>query len=158
VVARYRLPVIFADLSSFLTAPEKWDLITRGWKGSLDAQDSNTSNGKDFVKRVRLLVMDEVHLVGEDRGAVLEAIVSRTRYISRLLQEETSSATKDGKQSEITRLIGLSTPLENAYDLSDWIGIDTKSNSVQSGRGLFNFRNSVRPVPMRVHVQGFTGR
>ena len=147
------------------TAPEKWDLITRGWKGTPDvAQGSNSSNGRAFVKRVRLLVMDEVHLVGEERGAVLEAIVSRTRYISRLLQEEAqneqSSLKNDrkGETGEFVRLVGLSTPLENPIDLADWIGIDTKSHSMRSGRGMYNFRSSVRPVPSLVHVQGFTGK
>jgi replicative superfamily II helicase len=32
--------------------PEKWDLISRGWRGS----------GKGFIKKVRLLVMDEGEL------------------------------------------------------------------------------------------------
>lgn len=137
--------------------PEKWDLITRGWKGEADV-NSNSSNGKAFVKRVRLLVMDEVHLVGEERGAVLEAIVSRTRYISRLLQDESPNRTRSAEAPETTRIIGLSTPLENPLDLGDWIGIDAKSHSMTSGRGVYNFRNSVRPVPLRVHVQGFTGR
>mmetsp|Transcript_20166 Transcript_20166/g.43517 ORF Transcript_20166/g.43517 Transcript_20166/m.43517 type:complete len:2151 (-) Transcript_20166:75-6527(-) len=136
--------------------PEKWDLITRGWKGSHGIENTNAANGKAFVKRVRLLVMDEVHLVGEDRGAVLEAIVSRTRYISRLLQEKPGSIDSTGQ--EITRLIGLSTSLENAQDVADWLGVDTKSHSVKSGVGMYNFRSSVRPVPTRVHVQGYTGR
>jgi replicative superfamily II helicase len=43
--------------------PEKWDLISRGWKGTT-ASDSNVANGKKFVKRVRLLVIDEIHLLG----------------------------------------------------------------------------------------------
>ena len=137
-------------------------MITRGWKGTTGvSQNSNALNGKAFVKRVRLLVMDEVHLVGEERGAVLEAIVSRTRYISRLLQEQDSSlSSKNGESptSEFVRLVGLSTPLENPLDLADWIGIDTKSHSMKSGRGMYNFRSSVRPVPTRVHVQGFTGK
>ena len=31
-----------------------------------------------MVQKVRLLIMDEVHLLNEDRGAVIEAIVART--------------------------------------------------------------------------------
>ena len=119
-----------------IATPEKWDLVSRGWKGSQGLQDTNASNGKNFVKRVRLLVMDEVHLVGEDRGAVLEAIVSRTRYISRLLHEQQGT----NQEHEMTRLIGLSTPLENPADLSDWMGIDTTSNTMKNGRGMYNFR------------------
>jgi len=133
--------------------PEKWDLISRGWKGMEGVSTRN------FVKRVKLLVIDEVHLLGEDRGAVLEAIVSRTRFISRHIE-----ATEKGKPStqttkrEATRIIGLSTMLANPVDLADWIGIDTEGHSPSAMRGLYNFRPSVRPVPAKVHVQGYTGK
>ena len=48
-----------------VTTPEKWDVITR-------------KTGEDVLESVRLLIIDEVHLVGEDRGPVIEAIVART--------------------------------------------------------------------------------
>ena len=48
------------------------------------------------------------------------------------------------------RIVGLSTALANARDLADWLGI--------KNFGLFNFKPSVRPVPMRIHVQGFPGK
>ncbi len=132
--------------------PEKWDLISRGWRGS------NSSEAKAFVKDVRLLVIDEIHLLGEERGAVLEAIVSRTRFISRLIDSETDETAKNGAiNTEATRIIGLSTAIANPYDLADWIGIkvnDSETNCI----GLYNFRPSVRPIPMVVHVSGFPGR
>lgn len=140
--------------------PEKWDLISRGWRGKADSFGGN-SNGKAFVKRVRLLVLDEIHLIGEERGAVLEAIVSRTRFISRFTQQEMKDKSKDGEETEVgelTRIIGLSTALENADDLADWIGVDTTSRGPQAMRGLYNFKPSVRPVPVKVHVQGYTGK
>ena len=43
------------------------------------------------------------------------------------------------------RFVGLSTALANAADLAAWLGIGP--------RGLFNFRPSVRPVPLEVHIQ-----
>jgi len=43
------------------------------------------------------------------------------------------------------RLIGLSTAVGNAQDVADWLGIGTA--------GMFNFRPSVRPVPLEVHIQ-----
>jgi len=132
--------------------PEKWDLISRGWRGNDFSVDSNVSNGKEFVKQVRLLVIDEIHLLGEERGAVLEAIVSRTRFISKYVENI------DRQQHEYTRLIGLSTALANPYDLADWLGIDTKSRGLYKMRGLYNFRPSVRPIPMTVHIQGYPGR
>jgi len=49
------------------------------------------------------------------------------------------------------RMIGLSTAMANAIDLADWLGIDPLV-------GLFNFRPSVRPVPLEVHITGFRGK
>ena len=43
------------------------------------------------------------------------------------------------------RIVGLSTALANAQDLADWLGIRRA--------GLFNFRPSVRPVPLECHIQ-----
>ena len=47
---------------------------------------------------------------GEDRGPVLEVIVSRTNFIS-------------SHTSRKVRVVGLSTALANARDLADWLGI-----------------------------------
>merc|ERR1712051_320914 len=41
--------------------------------------------------------------------------------------------------------------LANAKDLADWLGIDTQM-------GLYNFRPSVRPVPLEVHISGYPGK
>lgn len=43
------------------------------------------------------------------------------------------------------RFVGLSTALANAEDLGAWLGVPKS--------GLFNFKPSVRPVPMEVHIQ-----
>lgn len=108
-----------------IATPEKWDGITRNWKK------------RDYVGDVRLLIMDEIHLLGEDRGPVLEVIVSRMRYIA-------------AQKHRSVRMLGLSTALANPQDLADWLGVGPE--------GLFNFRPSVRPIPMEVHVAGFPGR
>jgi len=167
--------------------PEKWDLITRGWRNDVRRgahnskskkihtdKSGNVDNGEHhFVKDVRLLVIDEIHLLGEERGAVLEAIVSRTRYISRILKNEgkkkiqlgTSSPISNKNNSNIseidyeaTRIIGLSTALANPHDLANWIGINTNEYGSNNNRGLYNFRPTVRPVPLTVHVSGYAGR
>ncbi len=51
-----------------------------------------------------------VCFLGEDRGPVLEVIVSRTNFIS-------------SHTSKSVRVVGLSTALANARDLADWLGI-----------------------------------
>ena len=81
-----------------VTTPEKWDGISRSWQT------------RNYVQDVALLVIDEIHLLGDERGPVLEVIVSRTNFIS--------SHTEQG-----VRVVGLSTALANARDLADWLGI-----------------------------------
>jgi len=63
--------------------------------------------------------------------------VSRMRYISSRTQQN-------------VRLVGLSTALANCQDLGDWLGVSKK--------GLYNFRPSVRPVRLEVHIAGFPGK
>lgn len=108
-----------------VTTPEKWDGISRSWQT------------RDYVKDVALIVIDEIHLLGEDRGPVLEVIVSRTNFIA--------SHTK-----KTLRIVGLSTALANARDLANWLGIEQM--------GLYNFKPSVRPVPLSVHINSFPGK
>ena len=113
-----------ADL--VVTTPEKWDAVSRGW------------NRRACVRRVCSLVIDEIHLLGADRGPVLEVLVSRMRYIA--------AAT-----GTPLRVVGLSTALANAGEVGAWLGVPVPT-------GLFNFRPSVRPVPLEVHIQGYPGQ
>ncbi|KAG1665183.1 Activating signal cointegrator 1 complex subunit 3 [Nymphon striatum] len=114
-----------ASADVIVTTPEKWDGISRSWQT------------RNYVQDVSLIIIDEIHLLGEDRGPVLEVIVSRTNFIS-------SHTTRP------IRIIGLSTAVANARDLADWLGIKQK--------GLYNFKPSVRPVPLQVHINGFPGK
>ncbi|CAG8485235.1 8101_t:CDS:10 [Diversispora eburnea] len=108
-----------------ITTPEKWDGISRSWQH------------RNYVKLVSLVIIDEIHLLGGDRGPTIEAIVSRMNYI--------------GSQTDKNiRIVGLSTALANAQDLAEWLNIDKD--------GLFNFRHSVRPVPLDIHIEGFSGK
>ena len=142
-----------------LFQPEKWDLISRGWRGiSKDFISSSATNGKQFVRQIGLLIIDEIHLLGEERGAVLEAIVSRTRFISQYVNAEKQQKSNQNITPVMTRIMGLSTALANPYDLADWIGIDVEGHGVDAKKGLYNFRPSVRPVPMVVHIQGYPGK
>uniref|UniRef100_A0AAV2MBR4 Activating signal cointegrator 1 complex subunit 3 n=1 Tax=Knipowitschia caucasica TaxID=637954 RepID=A0AAV2MBR4_KNICA len=114
-----------AQAELIVTTPEKWDGVSRSWQN------------RSYVQKVAILIIDEIHLLGEDRGPVLEVIVSRTNFIS-------------SHTSKSVRVVGLSTALANARDLADWLGIKQV--------GLFNFRPSVRPVPLEVHIHGFPGQ
>ncbi|XP_025995580.2 activating signal cointegrator 1 complex subunit 3 isoform X2 [Solenopsis invicta] len=116
---------IIAGANVIVTTPEKWDGISRSWQT------------RGYVKKVALIVIDEIHLLGEDRGPVLEVIVSRNNFIS-------------SHTCNKVRVVGLSTALANARDLANWLGIEEM--------GLYNFRPSTRPVPLEVHISGFPGK
>lgn len=50
-----------------VTTPEKWDVVTRKSTGDVA-----------LAQLVKLLIIDEVHLLHDDRGAVIESLVART--------------------------------------------------------------------------------
>lgn len=116
---------MLARADVIVTTPEKWDGVSRAW-----AQ-------RDYVKQVSCVIMDEIHLLGGDRGPILEVIVSRMRYIA-------------SQRNVMIRFVGLSTALANARDLADWLGIENV--------GLYNFKPSVRPVPLECHIAGYPGK
>jgi antiviral helicase SLH1 len=109
------------DADIIITTPEKWDGISRSWQT------------RGYVRQVSLVIIDEIHLLGGDRGPILEIIVSRMNYIA---------SQKKGS----VRLLGMSTACANATDLGNWLGVK---------EGLFNFRHSVRPVPLEIFIDGF---
>lgn len=109
------------DADIIITTPEKWDGISRSWQT------------RSYVRQVSLVIIDEIHLLGGDRGPILEIIVSRMNYIA---------SQKKGS----VRLVGMSTACANATDLGNWLGVK---------EGLFNFRHSVRPVPLEIYIDGF---
>ncbi|KAL8302253.1 hypothetical protein RB597_002553 [Gaeumannomyces tritici] len=88
---------------------------------------------RGYVRQVSLVIIDEIHLLAGDRGPILEIIVSRMNYIA--------ASTKSS-----VRLLGMSTACANATDLGNWLGVK---------EGLFNFRHSVRPVPLELYIDGF---
>nr|POE89847.1 putative helicase mug81 [Quercus suber] len=109
------------DADIIVTTPEKWDGISRSWQT------------RSYVQQVSLVIIDEIHLLGGDRGPILEIIVSRMNYIA------------SQKKGDV-RIVGMSTACANAMDLANWLGVK---------EGLFNFRHSVRPVPLEIYIDGF---
>jgi pre-mRNA-splicing helicase BRR2 len=105
-----------------VSTPQHWDMLSRRWK-----QRKN-------VQRVRLFVADELHLVGGEDGHVLEAVVSRMRYIA-------------AQTERPIRVLGLAESVANARDLGEWLGVPSQA--------LFAFHPHVRPTPLEVHLRGF---
>lgn len=109
-----------------VTTPEKWDIITR------------KAGDRTYTQMVRLMIIDEIHLLHDDRGPVLESLISRT-----IRQIETSQ--------DVVRLIGLSATLPNFEDVAAFLRVEPE-------KGLFFFDNSFRPVPLQQQYIGITER
>ncbi|GMG99121.1 hypothetical protein Nepgr_000961 [Nepenthes gracilis] len=107
-----------------VTTPEKWDIITR------------KSGDRTYTQLVKLLIIDEIHLLHDNRGPVLESIVART-----VRQIETTK--------ENIRLVGLSATLPNFEDVALFLRVELK-------KGLFYFDNSYRPCPLAQQYIGIT--
>jgi pre-mRNA-splicing helicase BRR2 len=116
--------VQIAATQIIVMTPEKWDVIT------LKSTDTSYTN------LVRLLIIDEIHLLHDDRGPVLEALVSRT--IRRMEQTRNH-----------VRLVGLSATLPNYQDVATFLRVDPS-------RGLFYFDASYRPCPLQQQFVGVT--
>ncbi len=113
-----------ADSQLLVCTPEKYDVVTRkGGEGSLGTL-------------VSLIIIDEVHLLADERGAVIETIVARTqRYV------ETSQ--------KFVRIVGLSATLPNYQDVGTFLRVNPKS-------GLFHFGPEFRPIPLDQTFIGVT--
>jgi activating signal cointegrator complex subunit 3 len=85
-----------------VTTPEKWDVVTRKSTGDVS-----------LSLLVKLLIIDEVHLLHDDRGSVIETIVART-----LRQVETGQ--------KMIRIVGLSATLPNYQDVARFLNVDPK--------------------------------
>ncbi|CAE7947152.1 Snrnp200 [Symbiodinium sp. KB8] len=110
-----------------VTTPEKWDIITR-----------KAGDQRAYTQLVRLVIIDEIHLLHDSRGPVLEAIVART-----IRQIETTQ--------EHIRLVGLSATLPNYEDVAIFLRVNPE-------KGLHYFGNHYRPVPLEQTYIGVTDK
>lgn len=78
------------------------------------------------------LVIDELHMVGDDdRGYLLELLLTKLRYASRAEAEQPSfDASCQGLQ-----IVGMSATLPNVRDVSQWLGAAL-------------YETTFRPVPL----------
>ncbi|KAL7572112.1 hypothetical protein ACA910_001749 [Epithemia clementina (nom. ined.)] len=113
-----------AETQVLVTTPEKFDVVTR------------QGEGRAFTQLVKLVIIDEIHLLHDERGPVLESIVART-----IRQIEATG--------EPIRLVGLSATLPNYTDVAALL-------RVNPDKGLYFFDQSFRPVPLQMQYIGIT--
>uniref|UniRef100_H3G6V1 Uncharacterized protein n=1 Tax=Phytophthora ramorum TaxID=164328 RepID=H3G6V1_PHYRM len=106
-----------------VTTPEKWDIVTR-----------KSGDDRTYTQLVRLVIIDEIHLLHDTRGPVLEALVARTIRNVEATQQ-------------MVRLVGLSATLPNYEDVAAFLRVDP-------AQGLFYFDSSYRPVPLQQQYIG----
>ncbi|GBG33653.1 Activating signal cointegrator 1 complex subunit 3-like [Hondaea fermentalgiana] len=113
-----------AQTQMIVTTPEKWDIVTR------------KAGERAYTQLVKLVIIDEIHLLHNERGAVLEAIIARA-----IRQQEVTQ--------QRVRLVGISATLPNYKDVATFL-------RVPFDKGLFFFDNSFRPVPLQQQYIGIT--
>ncbi len=93
------------DTQIIVTTPEKWDVITR------------KSSDSPLTHLVHLLILDEVHLLNEDRGPVIETLVNNSLMLIMWFHGYFSQVARTLRQVEssqsMIRIVGLSATLPN---------------------------------------------
>ncbi|KAJ1900803.1 ATP-dependent DNA helicase MER3 [Kickxella alabastrina] len=114
--------------------PEKWISVVRG----MAAPASMT-----FLQSIGLVLIDECHMVGTDRGASLEIAVSQVRHYSR-----------------DARFVATSATIGNIGDISKWLsgrrhGSSATNAQLESAAKTLVFGEDYRPVRLSKIVLGF---
>lgn len=108
-----------------VTTPEKWDSMTRKWK-----------DHEKLMRLIKLFLIDEVHILNDNRGAVLEAVVSRMKSIG-----------------TDVRFVALSATVPNFHDVAAWLGKNLSEPNLPASNEKFG--EEFRPVKLRKHVHGY---
>uniref|UniRef100_A0A0D3AWA2 DNA 3'-5' helicase n=1 Tax=Brassica oleracea var. oleracea TaxID=109376 RepID=A0A0D3AWA2_BRAOL len=119
------------DADIILTTPEKFDAVSR-YRVS--------SGGLGFFSDIALVLIDEVHLLNDPRGAALEAIVSRIKILSSNHELRLSTLAS-------VRLLAVSATIPNIEDLAEWLKVPTA--------GIKRFGEEMRPVKLTTKVFGY---
>ncbi|KAI4306649.1 hypothetical protein L6164_029909 [Bauhinia variegata] len=114
-----------------LTTPEKFDAVSR--YGIKDG-------GLSFFSDIALLLIDEVHLLNDARGAALEAIVSRIKIVS---QNPKMKLNPLGQ----VRYLAVSATIPNVEDVASWLNVPDQ--------GIKRFGEEMRPVKLTTRVFGY---
>ncbi|CAL5020883.1 unnamed protein product [Urochloa decumbens] len=119
------------DADLILTTPEKFDSMSR--HGIRDGR-------LGFFSDIALVLIDEVHLLNDPRGAALEAVVSRIKMLSQ------HSNMKSAPLANV-RFIAVSATIPNIEDIAEWL--------LAPPEGIKRFGEEMRPVKLTTKVFGY---
>jgi ATP-dependent DNA helicase HFM1/MER3 len=111
--------------SIIVTTPEKWDSVTRRWKDHVK-----------LMRLIKLFLIDEVHILKENRGATLEAVVSRMK-----------------STGYSVRFVALSATVPNPQDVAVWLGRNSNHPKLPARQEAFG--EEFRPVQLQKVVYGY---
>ncbi|POM85354.1 Sec63 Brl domain protein [Cryptosporidium meleagridis] len=110
-----------------VTVPEKLDIMTRTYT-------SDDSTGQvNLFNSLQCVIIDEIHMLGDERGPSVEAIVSRILYNVEVSQRP-------------IRLVGLSATLPNWEDFATFLNVNKND--------AFFFSQAFRPTPLEKTIIG----
>jgi len=115
---KVRVALSTGDLDGSSSYLQNYDVIFTTY----EKLDSLLRHGSDWLSSIGLLVIDEVHSLGSDRGPTIEMGVTKLRFMNPGL-----------------RVLALSATVPNSRELADWLG----SELVES---------DYRPVPLKEGV------
>ncbi|GJD06524.1 ATP-dependent DNA helicase MER3 [Galdieria sulphuraria] len=121
--------------------PEKWDAITR--KSFEKSSKQSSHQPHEVLFTVALLLVDEVHSLGEHRGGALEAVVTRMK-----LARDNAVVSKCSDPIKNLRILAVSATIPNLEDIGRWL-------NAPEINGVRIFDKSYRPVPLQAIVLGF---
>ncbi len=98
-----------------------------------------------FVNQIGLMLVDEIHILGDDRGPCLEAALCRMKTIRRIMAIKSPTA-----PAASLRIIGVSATIANIQDIATFLECHPEN--------AFKFDETFRPVPLSTNVIGFPSR
>lgn len=107
-----------------VSTPEKWDIITR------------KVGSRTLTEKIRLTIIDEIHLLNNERGPVLESIIIRSKSMN-------------------TRIVGLSATMPNYRDIANFLNVTISDDNTNRA---YNFNDSDRPIPLEKNFCGFVSK
>jgi helicase len=100
---------------------DRYDIVV----ATSEKTDSLLRNRSEWLKKISLLVVDEIHLIGDpSRGATLEMVIAKLRYLNPTMQ-----------------VIGLSATMGNPEELAKWLNaslITSEWRPVELREGVYH--------------------
>lgn len=109
-----------------ICTPEKWDVLTRRW-----------ADYSKLLNLVKLLLVDEIHILREKRGTSLEVVITRMMSMPLSL-----------------RIIALSATVPNINDVANWLGKSHDSEKSTTATTLV-YDDTYRAVSLGKTVYGY---